>query len=223
MLNKPVYVIDLDYTLLSVNSFTVWAKLMASANFSGITTCQRIHISTIVCLALIARKIHLVRHKVLRRVLQIEWEYAINKSKSFNGTQYMTRELLKHVRKEFQLALSAISMQKIDAVLATAAAGEYAYPLGKSFGFSHVIATPTYLSGGTEENSCENKRDNVVSYLKEIGWDSRQIIVATDDIADLPLIKMSNITYWFGTLCDISKIQLLVPTSVIHPGNTFGF
>jgi phosphoserine phosphatase len=223
MLNNPVYVIDLDCTLLSVNSFTLWAKLMVRAKFNGINMCQRTRISTIVCLALIAKKIHLIRHRVLRRVLQAEWTYAIQISGSSDIIHNFTDELSKYVREEFSPALCAISMHKIDAILATAAAGEYAYPLGKRLGFSHVVATPTYTSGIMEENSHERKRENVIRCLKENGWEPRQIVVATDDLVDLPLIKLSTVTYWFGDIQDLSKIQLLVPTTTAKPGNCFIF
>ena len=53
--------------------------------------------------------------------------------------------LRRRVRPAFEPLLQQIAAGEIDAVLATAAAGEYALPLGRQLGFRHVLATPCRL------------------------------------------------------------------------------
>jgi phosphoserine phosphatase len=84
----------------------------------------------------------------------------------------------------------------IDAVLATAAAEDYATGLACRLGFRHVLAT---TSARTEPcNKGAHKRERVLALLASQGWRHRPLVLFTDHIDDLPLIRDSALVCWYG-------------------------
>jgi phosphoserine phosphatase len=82
--------------------------------------------------------------------------------------------------------------------MATAAAGDYAYCLGRCLGFKHILATPPVRSAAGQENIGERKAEGVMRLIAERGWDASTRVLFTDHIDDLPLARVCHAVYWFG-------------------------
>jgi phosphoserine phosphatase len=91
-----------------------------------------------------------------------------------------------------------VASDRLDAVLATAAAGEYAIGLGQRLGFHHVLATPPARGRGEYINGGTRKCERVLAFLENVGWQDRPLILLTDHIDDLPLMRVSTAVCWFG-------------------------
>ena len=114
--------------------------------------------------------------------------------------------LKKKIRPEFAGILEGIKNGKIEAILATSAAAVYATALANSLGFQHAIASEL----GKPENRAEEKAKNVLELIEKQGWQTRNKIVCTDHIEDLPLMQQSDKNFWFGSkkLLDFHKNSL---------------
>ncbi len=94
--------------------------------------------------------------------------------------------------------LAAVAAGKVEAVMATAAAGDYAYCLGRRLGFKHILATPPIRSAAAQENIGERKAEGVLNLILERGWDAQTRVLFTDHRDDLPLARICHAVYWFG-------------------------
>ena len=101
--------------------------------------------------------------------------------------------------------LELVATDRIDAVLATAAAEDYAMSLGRRLGFRHVLATASNRRHGEPANSGAQKREQVLALLDECGWHGRPIILFTDHVDDLPLMHDSTTVYWCGPLRELDR------------------
>ena len=182
----PVLVFDLDGTVLRVNSFPIWALFLA---FRGVDLGGQ------VTRLIIARKRGRIDHDALLRQMQALWaRYARP------GDQRRLQSLLlSQVRRNLRSVLTACANGKWDAVLATAAAADYAEGLGRRLGLRCVLATPSGRGPDMPSNSGAHKRDNVLAWLRERGWQGRPLIFFNDDMADLPLMREARVVFWFGS------------------------
>lgn len=186
--SEPVLIVDLDGTLLQVNSFPRWAMFLVRGRFAHLDWRSRAHIG-LSSLALIAgRKLRLMPHDALKQRLRHLWQVATS-GDSGAAQRDIAGQLRAHVRPEFAPLLKSVADGDADAILATAAAGEYAEGLGRSLGFRHVLAT---VRGA-------QKKDAVLRLLSERGWQNRPRILYTDHVDDLPLMQVCDETVWFGS------------------------
>ena len=159
----PVFICDLDGTMLAVNSFPHWARAMLRGRFAGLSPVGRARLSAMTATALAARKLGLLGHEALKRGLQSIWADAV-RADSHAG-QRLAAELARHLRPSLAPLLGGIRQGEVDAVLATAAAADYAEPLGRLLGFRHVLATPAGRAPGQGSNVRAAKRDGVLDFL----------------------------------------------------------
>jgi hypothetical protein len=163
----------------------------------GIGVQHRLRLSLRALLLLLHRKLTRGSHEVFLWGLQNAWRCA-NRSRPNTSLQPFEAKLLQHVRPNMGLALELASSGRIDAVLATAAAEDYAASVGRRLGFRHVLATESGRRRGDPSNSGARKREQVLAFLAARGWDDRPIILFTDHIDDLPLMRDSRTVYWCG-------------------------
>ena len=192
-----VVVFDLDGTVLAVNSFPLWAMAMIRGRFPGLPLWRRAMVSGLAIRALMARKAGMISHETLKWRLQRLWQ---DSSRGDNGAaeRDFADHVARFVRPELAAVLAAVASGRIEGVLATAAAADYAETLGRTLGFRHVLATPRLREEGSPSTVGVRKRDAVLSYLDRRGWGGRPIVFFTDHAEDLPLILRSHTVYWFG-------------------------
>ena len=195
--SRPVVVFDLDGTILSVNSFRLWVAQMIAGRFPGMPIGRRAALSQAALRLLLARKAGLIGHEALKWNLQRRWQKATHGDGGAGEDAFVGR-LRGHVRPELAGLLAAVAERRLEAVLATAAAADYAEALGRRLGFSHILATPRLREPGTPSLVGTRKRDAVLAHLAGLGWQHRPIIFFTDHADDMPLIRRSHTVYWFG-------------------------
>lgn len=212
-----VVILDLDGTVLSVNSFRHWVAYMLRAQYPRMAAGRRLGLALRAGGALAARKAGLTGHEALKRRLQDVWGRAVSGDGGAAVADFNDR-LLRHVRPEMAPVLEAAGDGRIDAVLATAAAADYARDLGRLLGIPDVLATPAGRGAGTPSNIGPHKRDTVLDFLARRGWSDRPRILFTDHEDDLPLIAVSDTVYWFGDETELPALAARFPDTQLRPG-----
>lgn len=212
---SPVLVIDLDGTLLAGNSFRVWAGYLLRGRFPHLGWTARTRVSAACALALGRRRLGLVDHDGFRTRLQQLWAQAIA-GDGGASEQALHDDLVRDVRPVLRPVLERVADGRLDAVLATAAPAEYALGLGARLGFRAVVATPPWGSGDAGATRGGRKRDAVLARLADLGWQGRPLAVLTDHHDDLPLIRCSADTWWFGDPEGERAVRAAAPSTPIH-------
>lgn len=199
--DSPVLVIDLDETLLSINSFHVWAKYFLFDKFEKLDFIKQYVVKVQAGKIFAERKIlgrsHLQTKFALHKLwLEIDDQKALDK---------VMARLEEKIRPNMRGVLELIEQKKIDAVLATAASSVYAEPFARTIGFSNVIATQL----GGKENRAEEKSKNILEFLEKQGWQNRKKIFFTDHPEDTPFIMNCDKLMWFGKTEEIAKLKQL--------------
>jgi phosphoserine phosphatase len=207
---EPVLIFDLDGTVLKRNSFPVWAGTMLGLRSHGLALRRRVTLSLAVQRLLLARKRRRIDHDSLLRSLQALWQAAAAESGATIAADLQAR-LLRLVRRSLVPVLRMVADDAMDGVLATAAAGDYAIPLGRVLGFSTIIATAVGRPPNQPYNAGEHKRDRVLALLRERGWLERPRIFFNDDLADLPLMIESHAVCWFGSRRGLRRAKAAAP------------
>jgi phosphoserine phosphatase len=192
----PVWLFDLDGTLLEVNSFPLWVSQLLAGELPHLKRSARLYLSLRCAAALAERKLLRQSHVRFKRRLQRLWK-AAGADESAAAAPLVER-LLRHVRPSFEALLADVAAGRVDALLTTAAAAEYALPLARRLGFRDVIATPAGGRDDELDNVGEVKRDRTLAYLAARGWVNRPRIFFTDHGDDLPLIRVCDAVVWVG-------------------------
>ncbi len=216
---RAVMILDLDGTILSINSFRVWSLFMVRGRFPHLTARHRARVAAAAIGVLIRRKMGLTSHTELKCQMQTLWKTAISGDDGACEGRLIA-ELQQYVRPELVTTLAGIAQGKIDGVLATAAAGDYAYALGKALGFQHVLATSPTRRPTDPDNVGESKLNAVVDFLRTQAWQDRPRVLFTDHRDDLPLIKACPTVYWFGKAEEGRRIERSVPGVRLQRGFT---
>lgn len=182
----PVLVFDLDGTVLRLNSFPIWTLFLAF---------RRMALAGQVMRLVIERKRGRIGHEELLRQMQALWAQHAEP----RDERQLQSLLLWQVRRNLRSILKGCADGKWDAVLATAAAADYAEGLGRSLGLRYILATPGGRGPDQPSNSGERKRHNVMAWLRDRGWQGRPLIFFNDDMADLPLMREARVVLWFGS------------------------
>lgn len=189
---RPVYVFDLDGTLLSCNSFPLWAMHMLRGRVPHRGRARQAATSLAVARLLLRRKLGRLRHAALKQRLQAIWQHA-TAGDAGTHAERLGHSLERYLRPNMAEMLRQVRAGEVDAVLATAAAGEYAHALGRRLGFDAVLA-----SDDGSDNLGEEKSRRVLAFLAERNWSARPRIVFTDHLDDLPLMRACDAVCWFG-------------------------
>jgi phosphoserine phosphatase len=212
----PVLVFDLDGTILRCNSFPLWTLFLMIGPLRGVGVRRRALLSLRAAILLLNRKIGRLGHDEFQRRLQAAWQAATVGSDLVRTSRFEAM-LLRRVRANLRSCLGLMVERQLDAVLATAAAADYADAFGRRLGFRHVLATRSGRAAGEPSNSGAIKRQRVVEFLRDIGWCDRPLILFTDHIDDLPLIRECDVVCWFGSAESLSELDAMVEeTRFIH-------
>jgi phosphoserine phosphatase len=208
----PVLVFDLDDTILCCNSFPLWTLFLMIGRLRGVGMRRRAVLSLRAAGLLLWRKVGRLGHDEFQRRLQ-----AATAGSDLVWTSGFEAMLLRRVRANLRSCLGLMVERQLDAVLATAAAADYAEAFGRRLGFRHVLATPAGRVAGEPSNSGAVKRQRVVAFLRDLGWCDRPLILFTDHIDDLPLIRECGVVCWFGSAESLSALDAMVEeTRFIH-------
>jgi phosphoserine phosphatase len=194
----PVLIFDLDETILAVNSFPLWVRFLIAGPVPGLGWRRRAALSLRVQSLAIRRKLGLLDHDALLRHLQRAWRRATGTDGETMAAGFQA-SLLQQVRPGLKPLLAIVAAGETDAVLATAAASDYAAGLAQRLGFRHALTTSPENGAITPRNSGTRKRDRVHALLHQSGWHTRPLLLFTDHIDDLPLMRDSDVVCWFGS------------------------
>lgn len=208
----PVLVFDLDGTILRTNSFPLWVVYLMIGRIPELDLRLRVPLSMQTARLLLSRKIGWLSHDELQRRLQMVWQAAIAGGRVPMMNRYEAW-LLRRVRPNLGALLSLVAKRQFDSVLATAAAEDYAEPLGRRLGFQHVLATRANRTAGEPANARAAKRRSVRDFLRHAGWCDRSLILFTDHLDDLPLILDCDIVCWFGSAGMLAKARAMAGKS----------
>ncbi len=193
----PILVFDLDGTILDVNSFPRWALSMVTGNVAGVRARHRLRLSLAAQRLLLARKFGRADHDALMAGLQAAWQRACGDGGEKAAGEFAAR-MLRRVRPGLRPVLERVARGEADAILATAAAEDYAVALGRGLGFRHILASRRGGNGGAGCNRGARKRDRVLEHVVALGWSGRRLIFFTDHLDDLPLMQAADAVCWFG-------------------------
>lgn len=210
-------ILDLDGTILSVNSFRLWVIYLMRARFPHLGRVRRLSVTLKAFKALMARKAGLIGHETLKWRLQTLWQ-AVTEGDDGAVERDFIGLLKRFVRPELAPILDAVAAGKIDAVMATAAAADYADGFGRALGFRHVLATPRSRKRGEPSTLGVHKRDAVLTFIAGRGWQDRTLVLFTDHADDLPLIRLSRTVYWFGLESERMALERKLPEISLRPG-----
>jgi phosphoserine phosphatase len=195
---SPVLICDLDGTILQRNSFPLWIMHLMFGRLPEIRLAPRMLLSLRVQQLLLRRRLGRMEHVRLMRGVQLAWHSA-SPGAAAGATDRLMSQLLRQVRPAFAPVLQRIAAGQVDAVLATAAAAEYAVPLGLQLGFRHVLATTARLPPDGVLNRRTEKLRRVQEFLAARQWEKRSRVLLTDHIDDLPLLQHCQAVGWFGS------------------------
>jgi phosphoserine phosphatase len=194
----PVLIVDLDGTLLRVNSYPRWARRLARGAFPHLSRPRRLAVAAGAIAVLAARRLRLIGHGHTKAHLQMLWRRA-TRGDHGESTAQLCDELMAFVRPELAPLVDAIAAGTVDAVLATAAAEDYAVGLARRLGFRHVVAEARVPRAARRDPPGERKRAALIMLLDRLGWRDRPLILFTDHPDDLPLMRCCSPVFWFGS------------------------
>ncbi len=194
----PVLICDLDGTLLRGNSFPLWILYLIGGPLPETGLRRRVVLSLRVQRLLLRRKLGRIGHDHLMRGVQLAWHDSGCATNDLVEERFL-RLLRRWVRPGVEALLRRIAAGEVDAILATAAAGEYANGLGRILGFRHILTTPCRLGPGETLNAGTRKLERVLAYLDARRWADRPLLLLTDHMDDLPLMRHCAAVGWFGS------------------------
>ena len=204
--DTPVLICDLDGTILRANSFPLWMLYLIGGPLPELGFRARATLSLRAQQLLLRRKLGRIDHEHLMRETQAAWRNADDRDVA---SRHMPRLLRRLVRPVFEPLLRQIATGQIDAVLSTAAAGEYAIEFGRQLGFRYVLTTPRGLAPKETLNAGNEKLRRVLAFLAERDWMDRPRLLLTDHIDDLPLMRHCSAVGWFGSASAMTRAREL--------------
>lgn len=207
--SNNILIIDLDETLLAINSFPVWAGYFLVGKFENLNLPQLLLLRLKAAKIFAYRKILGQSHAGTKDALQRLWPQSAGEL----ALENILKNLEQKIRPNMCEIVTLVADNKIDAVLASAAASLYVQPFARKIGFSNIISTGI----GESENRSEEKARRVQEFLALQGWEARKKIFFTDHLEDMPFILKSDKLMWFGKTEEIATIQQSAPKLNIIP------
>jgi len=182
-LDKNVTVVDLDGTLMCVNTFHKWMQRLF------LLCLKRGYLFDMLKLLLIIflRAIKQIDHAAMKfSILEIS-----QKRVSSSDISHFVNTLHRHVN--HHILHTRHDGQQIY-ILATAAPRLYAEEIAKRYHFDYVIATENTSKQPWKENLKETKKENLLKLLALYAPNSKFVTLYTDHHDDLPLMKIASHT-----------------------------
>lgn len=174
---QKVLLVDLDGTLLNVNTFHKYIFFITRYYSS-----KNIFKTLSILILVIFRFIRLIPHSQLKyRLLKLSKQLPKEEIHSFG------QSLLKYQNDRVSDILLSYEGYKI---LASAAPEKYAQWLGDHFKFDATLSTKCPGQGKWVENIRENKRKTLEDHLKNTGKECCLDVVVTDHHDDLPVMEL---------------------------------
>jgi len=191
MTSKPerVFLVDLDGTLLAGNSFHLWLAFMLGKGGQSIGFWSHLLSRMRLCWVAGLRALMLIDHAALKKAVQKEWGLVFEESQKDNLTAFLDI-LVSRLDATVMAEVKGGQAKGSVAVLTTAAAAEYAVPLGAALGFDESVATPAFGDGGWCHNIGDKKKERTLDALRRRGWDELEKILFTDHVDDVPLMDV---------------------------------
>jgi phosphoserine phosphatase len=202
----PVLICDLDGTILRVNSFPCWILYLIAGRLPEIKLRARLTLSLRVQSWLLKRKFGRISHHAFMARVQAEWHAATAPNQAASALR-VARYIRPMTRRALEPLLRRIAAGEIDAVLATAAAGEYALELGRQLGFADVLCTPCHLEPGEPINAGAQKWLRTIAFLASRDWIDRPVLLLTDHLDDLPLMRHADVVGGFGPERELARAR----------------
>lgn len=198
-----VLVIDLDETLLSINSFPMWAAYSLYGKFDRLRFKQRSKLRIQAGKIFFKRKILKRSHAQTKEELHKLWLDNHDDS----ALENILAKLQKKIRPNMLEILELISKSRCDALIATAATSLYAEKFAARIGFANIISTRL----NEQENRGEEKARRILEFIAQQKWEGRKKIFFTDHLEDMPFIRKSDKLMWFGKSNEVKNIQKILP------------
>lgn len=182
-MNRKLIVCDFDKTIIKVNSFPLWIKfcLLNSIKYRNYSCLIKLMYLTGV------RKIGLLCHEDYKmKVCML--------SPTNKWANEFVCSLRKHLNKKLLDRLHP-HLENTDILISTAAPDVYANLIPLLFdklSVQNIKVHCSYINNGVLYNNYGMKK---LDRLKAEFPESRVVIFATDDVTDMPLSKISDITY----------------------------
>lgn len=206
-----VLIFDLDGTILSINSYRAWVLYLLAGRFQHLRMTARANLSMRAAVVLLKSKLFRWPHIRTKRVMQKLWTEAVIDGRERQALDLLVQSLAGRVRSNLSSLLAQLERDGADAVLTTAAAGEYAYAVAQRLGFRHVLATSKCTDEHWFDNSGDEKLKRTLAFLEQQRWHERKRIFFTDHISDLPLIRACDVAFWFGKVSDLDAVKRAAP------------
>ena len=194
---EAILVVDLDGTILQGNSYRAWARYFLFGAFAHLSPLARVNLRLQTARLLARRKLLRRPHARIKAELRQLWSAAVAADVDALDLAALLDRLDADIRPWFHPLLAEMRRRGCDAILATAAAGEYAAPFANHLGFPEVLATSSDPRR-CEENLGATKAQGVADLIRARGWTGRPLLVFTDHHDDLPLIELASGLVWFG-------------------------
>ena len=177
-----VVVVDLDGTLVTVNTFREYLL------FSAKTLVRSLHLPAVakIMSAMLARKLRWISHSAMKRRVLVATQSLI----SDDDVDSFVRLLLSKVNVRVLDMLERYRKDGCNILLATAAPQLYACDLAASLHFDGCVATPEVTGPEWCENVGEAKLVSVRNYITGIGGELAAVI--TDHYDDIPLLRYNQ-------------------------------
>lgn len=184
-MRQKAIVIDLDCTLLTINTFKSYILYVNKLSYRK----GRIDISFFLTMWVLLRKCRIISHEYMKyQILKCTEHFMKEKSlKDF------TNLIIKHLNKKLVEKISIYRKQNFILCLSTAAPSNYASLVAKEFSFDIFCATPmpSQISKFLwQENVKGTKCKNTLNLLKKKNLDID--ILVTDHYDDIPLLEIQK-------------------------------
>jgi phosphoserine phosphatase len=194
--------VDLDGTLVSVNTFHHWIAHILVRGLSGIPLHKRTAARTTVLALCVRRALGVISHDDFKRGIQLAWAAAV----SDTGPTWEQEEIGRFVHRirsyidpRVWSLLMDFRAQGAITLLTTAAPAEYAECLGRELGFTTSVPTPRALDSTWSNNAKHAKLSRSRLALERLSA-TGQMAVLTDHIDDLPLMQAADIVFLVGSI-----------------------
>ena len=190
---SKVIVVDLDGTLVNVNTFHKWMIFLFKKSLSH-NLLDSIKILKIISL----RLVKLNTHKQMKyRILQIS-----ENTRYKNYIDEFVNELETYINNE---VLEYTKENNTITILATAAPALYAESIANKYAFTYCLATPETSTKKWFENIKERKRESLEKLLN-VEQLTKVDIVLSDHHDDIPIMEMAESVFLVNASLDTKAI-----------------